>query len=264
MIWSVRRTSRNQNVCLFSAAALLVSTWIVAGGEENSTTVLIPGGGFVMGAEVESDHQPPHSVAVADFVMDIHEVTNVEYTEFCRETGRNLPEFWGIEELMSGPGFPDHPVVGVTWHDAGDYCVWRGMRLPTEAEWEYAARGGLEAKKWPWGDEIDPGMANYSPSGGLAAVGSYPPNAYGLHEMSGNAAEWVSDWYDPAYYTDSPTENPTGPEKTKYKSVRGGGWHSGPYCTRVYRRLGLLAYWVDINIGFRCARDMQNPAGATP
>ena len=229
------------------------------GHETARKTTVIPGGTFVMGAEVEDDHLPPHEVTVDSFAIDTHEVTNAEYAEFCAARGRNMPEFWGIDELESGPEFPDHPVVGVTWQDAADYCEWRGLRLPTEAEWEYAARGGLNDKKWPWGDEIDPSKANYNPSDGLEPVGSYQPNGYGLYDMAGNTAEWVADFYDPDYYAVSPTSNPSGPEKSKYRSVRGGGWHSGPYCTRVYRRLGLLAYWVDINVGFRCADDVPAP-----
>ncbi len=243
---------------------LIVSALPVAGADQTSTTVAIPGGAYVMGAEIEDDHQPPHEVMVNPFLMDRREVTNAEYASFCRKTERDLPEFWGIDELSSGADFPDHPVVGVTWHDASEFCAWRGMRLPTEAEWEYAARGGLEGKKWPWGDEIDTEKANYNPSDGLKPAGSYPANAYGLHDMAGNAAEWVADWYDPDYYAESPAENPAGPEKTKYRSVRGGGWHSGPYCTRVYRRFGLLAYWVDFAVGFRCAGDVPNPAEDTP
>ena len=151
-------------------AAALLAGYPVAGlsDEAEEATVAITGGAFIMGAEVEDDHRPPHEVIVGDFLMDRREVTNAEYAEFCRTTERDLPEFWGIDELRSGPGYPDHPVVGVTWHDALAFCEWRGMRLPTEAEWEYAARGGLEGKKWPWGDEIDSGKANFNPSEGQA------------------------------------------------------------------------------------------------
>jgi len=214
---------------------------------------------MVMGAEVEDDHKPPHKVRLTGFLLDRHEVTKAEYFEFCRATDHDQPQFWGINEVSSGPNYPDHPMVGVTWHDALAFCQWREMRLPTEAEWEYAAKGGLQEKKYPWGDEIDPEKANYSPSEGVVAVGTFLPNGYGLYDMAGNVGEWVADWYDPGYYAESPAEDPKGPEKGKYKAVRGGGWHSGPYCNRVYRRLGLLAYWVDINVGFRCAADAPVP-----
>jgi len=243
---------------LAAIAVVAVNTIVALADEPISKTVVIPGGTFVMGAEVEDDHMPPHEVTVGSFVMDRHEVTNAEYAEFCADRGRNMPEFWGIDKLRSGPDFPHHPVVGIAWQDAADFCEWRGMRLPTEAEWEYAARGGLDGKKWPWGDELTPDKANYNPSDGLKAVGSYPPNGYGLYDMAGNTAEWVADWYDAYHFAETSVVNPTGPDHGKYRSVRGGGWHSGPYCTRVFRRLGLLAYWVDINVGFRCAADAAN------
>ncbi len=161
--------------CLAAVALLAACPVFGSADEPTPKTILIPGGTFVMGAEVEDDHQPPHKVTVDPFTMDAREVTNAEYAEFCMEKGRNMPEFWGIDELESGPDFPNHPVVGIAWRDASDYCEWRGMRLPTEAEWEYAARGGLEGKNWPWGDEFDPEKANYNPSDGLKPVGSYPP-----------------------------------------------------------------------------------------
>ena len=238
-------------------------SWAMASGGAAETVpgmVPVPGGELVMGAEVEADHSPPHTVQVSSFVLDVHEVTNAEYGKFCADTGRGMPQFWGVDRFSSGQGFPDHPVVGVTWHDARAFCEWRGLRLPTEAEWEHAAGGGLEGRKYPWGDEIGPEKANYSPSDGPMAVKSFDPNGYGLHDMAGNVGEWVADWYDPGYYAVSPAVDPKGPESGKYKSVRGGGWHSGPYCNRVDRRLGLLAYWVDINVGFRCAGDMPSPS----
>ena len=212
-----------------------------------------------MGSKVEDDHSPPHMVQVTDFLLDRREVTNAQYAEFCEATDHELPQFWEVERFSSGPDYPDHPVVGTTWHDALAFCRWRGMRLPTEAEWEYAAKGGLLGKKFPWGDKIDPENANYHPSDGTVAVGSFPPNDYGLFDMAGNVGEWVADWYDPGYYAESPVEDPKGPEKGKYKSVRGGGWRSGPYCNRVDRRLGLLPTWVDIYVGFRCAADAPKP-----
>jgi formylglycine-generating enzyme required for sulfatase activity len=230
--------------------------------EEAAETVLIPGGELLMGADVEDDHRPVHAVQVSSFVLDRHEVTNAQYARFCAETERDLPQFWGLDRFSSGEVFPHHPVVGVTWHDAQAYCEWRGMRLPTEAEWEYAARGGLPGRKFPWGDEITPEKARYNPSDGPLPVKTFEANGYGLYDMAGNVGEWVADWYDPGYYADSPEHDPRGPEKGKYKAVRGGGWHAGPYCNRVYRRLGLLAYWKDINVGFRCAADA--PSGPDP
>ena len=143
--------------------------------------------------------------------------------------------------------------------DAGAFAEWIGGRLPTEAEWEYAARGGLEGKAYPWGDEIEPALANYARTGttGTKTVGSHPPNGFGLNDMSGNVVEWVADRYDPAYYARSPKADPRGPEAGKHRVIRGGGWHSGPYCNRVYFRNALPANWVDISVGFRIAKDVD-------
>ena len=179
---------------------------------------------------------------------------NVQYQRFCEETGHRLPEFWGMAGFRCGPDFPNHPVVGVSWSDAVAYAAWRDQRLPTEAEWEYAARGGLVGKNYPNGDTLHPSDGNHNKSGqgGPVAVGSYPPNGYGLHDMQGNVVEWVADFYAADYYASSPAANPQGPESGRFLVIRGGGWHSGPYCNRVYYRNALPPNWVDFNVGFRC------------
>ncbi|KPJ60970.1 MAG: hypothetical protein AMJ46_04125 [Latescibacteria bacterium DG_63] len=220
---------------------------------------MIPGGEFVMGSGTEGDHSPAHKVHIDSFYMDKYEVTNAQYLLFCKETGRKMPEFWGIDKFRCGPDFPDHPVIGVSSYDAEAYAEWCGKRLPTEAEWEYAARGGLEGKDFPSGDTIDSTLANCSRSGtgGTVPVGSYPANGFGLHDMAGNVCEWVSDYYDGEYYSRSPTDNPKGPETEKFRVIRGGGWHSGPHCSRVYFRNALRGSWIDFNVGFRCAKDIK-------
>jgi iron(II)-dependent oxidoreductase len=254
-----------------TVAVLLLSAFRVAssgsdGGDpaEVATTemVRIPSGVFVMGDETEGDHHPPHKVSIRSYFLDKYEVTNAQYLAFCRATERKLPEFWGSEKYRCGPEWPDHPVVGVCWRDAEAYAEWAGKRLPTEAEWEYAARGGLVGKRYPHGDEIDSTTVNYARAGtgGTLPVGSYPPNGFGLYDMSGNVVEWVADLYAADYYKTSPTEDPAGPETGKFYVIRGGGWHTGPYCSRVYFRNALPANWLDFNVGFRCARD----AGAEP
>jgi iron(II)-dependent oxidoreductase len=229
-------------------------------GEMQAELVLIPGGEFLMGKEDEGDCSPAHKVVVDSFYMDEYEVTNARYFDFCQETERQPPEFWGMKEFHSGPDFPDHPVVGISWSDAKAYAEWAGKRLPTEAEWEYAARGGLVEEDYPTGDKLDSTQANYKLAnlGGTVAVGSYPPNARGLYDMAGNVFEWTADFYDADYYETSPRENPKGPEKGKLKVIRGGSWHSGPYCNRVYYRNGLPAQWVDFAVGFRCAKDIPD------
>jgi formylglycine-generating enzyme required for sulfatase activity len=232
-----------------------------SGGMESvDKMILIEGSEFLMGKDDQGDASPTHQVQVSSFYLDRYEVTNAEYFEFCEVTERKLPEYWGLEEYHSGPKFPDHPVVGVSWLDAQAYADWRGRRLPTEAEWEYAARGGLAGADYPFEGDLDSTKANFSKHRdhlGTQPVGSYPPNGYGLHDMAGNVVEWVADYYEADYYSESPTENPTGPEKGKFRVIRGGGWHSGPYCNRVFFRNALPAGWVDINVGFRCAKDVE-------
>jgi iron(II)-dependent oxidoreductase len=227
--------------------------------EAQAEMVLIPGGEFVMGKDDEGVCGPAHKVYIDSFYMDKHEVTNAQYLEFCTQTGRALPEFWGMKQFRSGPDFPNHPVTGISWSDAKAYAEWAGKRLPTEAEWEYAARGGLADMSYPHGDELDSAQANYTLADleGTVAVGSFPPNGYGLHDMAGNVWEWVADYYDGEYYRKSPLENPAGPEDGKFKVIRGGGWHSGPYCNRVYYRNALPPNWVDFAVGFRCAKDVR-------
>jgi iron(II)-dependent oxidoreductase len=229
-----------------------------ARGEQHKSgdMVLVPGGEFIMGAANDTDDNRPHRVHVDSFYMDKYEVTNAQYLEFCKATDRKLPFFWGMEQFHSGPDFPNHPVVGLSWVDANAYAEWCGKRLPTEAEWEYAARGGLVSKGFPNGDELDPKSANFTRSelGGTVPVGTFPENGYGLHDMAGNVAEWVADYYRFDYYQKGPQRNPKGPEKGKFRVFRGGGFHSGAYCSRVSHRNALPHNWLDFNVGFRCAK----------
>lgn len=217
--------------------------------------VLIPEGAFLMGGDTESDHQPVHEVAISAFQLSRTPITNAQYAVFCKATDRSYPEFWEQERYHSGPDFPDHPAVGVSWQDASEFTEWLGARLPTEAEWEYAACGGLEGMPYPFGDDIDPTKANYShpKTPGLLPVGQFPPNGFDLLDMSGNVVEWVADRYDSDYYSRSPKENPQGPDSGKHRVIRGGGWHSGLYCNRVDFRNALPSNWGDFAVGFRIA-----------
>jgi formylglycine-generating enzyme required for sulfatase activity len=226
-------------------------------GVTEQEMVLVPGGEFEMGKKGDDDHSPAHTIHIDAFYIDKYEVTNAQYAEFCEATERNLPEFWGMKDFRSGPDFPNHPVTGVSWYDAEAYAEWTGKRLPTEAEWEYAARGGLAGEDYPCGDRIDATLANFSRSekGGSVPVASYPANGFGLHDMVGNVSEWVADYYSGDYYKKSPDKNPTGPKEGKFRVFRGGGWHTGPGCSKVFYRNGLPPNWVDFNVGFRCAKD---------
>ncbi|UCE24896.1 MAG: formylglycine-generating enzyme family protein [Candidatus Zixiibacteriota bacterium] len=223
---------------------------------DSSDMVLIPAGTFMMGAEGELEYSPPHEVFIDSFYMDKHEVTNAEYLKFCEATGHPIPDLWGMDVYHCGSDYPDYPVVGVNWRDASAYATWAGKRLPTEAEWEYAARGGLEGMNYPTGNETDSTLANLK-SDGTVPAGSYPPNGYGLYDMAGNTNEWVADYFGFDYYKNSPRENPQGPEIGKFRVIRGGGWHSGPSCGRVFVRNGLAPNWVDFNVSFRCVRDCK-------
>ena len=223
--------------------------------------ILIPGGEFIMGKESLTNagfiDNFAHKVYVDSFYIDKYEVTNAQYKEFCDSTGRRLPEFWNMDVYHSGPAFPDYPVTGVTWADAEAYAKWKGFRLPTEAEWEFAARGGLIGKNYPLGDNMDSSQANYYPTQGhTMPVGSYPPNGYGIYDMAGNVVEWVYDFYSENYFLKSPYKNPAGPVYGKQRVIRGGGWRSGMSCNTVHFRQSLRPYWVDFNVGFRCAKDV--------
>ncbi|MFH1892079.1 MAG: formylglycine-generating enzyme family protein [Candidatus Zixiibacteriota bacterium] len=223
--------------------------------------VLIPGGQFLMGIDGDGDNSPVHTVFIDSFYIGKYEVTNAQYAEFCRKTEREMPEFWDMDEFHGGPEYAEYPVIGVSWGDANAYAEWSGMRLPTEAEWEYAGRGGLVGQNYTYGDEPDSSKANFK-SEGTVPVGSYPANGFGLHDMSGNVVEWVADYYDQDYYSSSSQKNPAGPTDGKFKVIRGGGWYSGPYCNRVHFRNALPGQWVDFNVGFRCAKDLRGPSAA--
>jgi formylglycine-generating enzyme required for sulfatase activity len=222
--------------------------------------VLIPSGEFNMGRNsgTPSDWQPEHKVRVSSFYMDKYEVTNQKYYDFCIATKSALPQFWGFKEYKSGLDFPDYPVVGVSFFDAEKYASWSGKRLPTEAEWEFAARGGLINKNYPDGDQTDSTKVNYGRKyKGILAVGYFKPNGYGLYDITGNVWEWTSDFYGDDYYAASPVENPKGPERGRFKVIRGGSWHSGAMCVQTFYRNGLSPGWVDFAVGFRCVKDIK-------
>lgn len=252
---------------LIALSSLLLAGWVamgsVAGASDADSTgapipedmALVPGGEFEMGADGHADYSPVHRVRLYPFLIDRREVTNAEYARFCEQTHHLLPAFWDIDELRSGPDYPNHAVMGVSRSDAQAYAAWRGARLPTEAEWEYAARGGLVGRKYSHGDEHDSTL--YAMAGderGPGEVARFSPNGYGLYDMTGNVCEWVYDRYDADYYERSPDLHPIGPSRGSYFVIRGGGWHTGPGCRAVYWRTALKSNWLDFNVGFRCAK----------
>ncbi|MEZ5365408.1 MAG: SUMF1/EgtB/PvdO family nonheme iron enzyme [Bryobacterales bacterium] len=230
---------------------------------------LIPAGEFSMGrhrltADDEKgmrplalrDDRPVHTVLIDAFYMDVDEVTHAKYAAFVEATHHTPPYHWLGGKMPEEK--KDLPVYNVDWQDASDYCAWAGKRLPTEAEWEKAARGGLEGLDYPWGDDKPTtSVALFNTPLGPSAVGKRKPNAYGLRDMAGGVAEWCSDWFERTYYEASPAANPKGPETGMYKVIRGGSWSSGPRRITVFFRNWVRPNQKTPNLGFRCVQDAQ-------
>ena len=222
-------------------------------GKDSAEMVLIPAGSFKMGSSDGYDPEKPvHTVYVDAFYMDKYEVTNAQYQKFMRATGHREPKYWNDSRFNQ----PNQPVVGVSWHDATVYARWAGKRLPTEAEWEYAARGGLEGRKYPWGDTIDSSKALYHQDSSTVksvSVGSYSSNGYGLYDMAGNVWEWCADWYGSDYYSKSPSRNPQGPSSGSTRVLRGGSWYNVTVSLRVAGRNFFNPASTNYDgLGFRC------------
>jgi formylglycine-generating enzyme required for sulfatase activity len=246
--------------------------------------VYVPAGCFLMGSTEEHIEEvrslapswvarglaaeiPQHEVCLTSgYWIDKYEVTNEAYQAFIDEGGYQTEEYWSedgwewlndqtVENLPyeCAEPVPDHPRVCVTWYEAEAYANWRGGALPTDAQWEYAARGP-EALIYPWGNEWDPSLANVVDSEELMPVGSYPEGVswVGAYDMSGNAMEWANDWLDADYYAESPREDPTGPETGRVKSEHGGWWGSNLVVARTaYRHYEDPPTYQDHHIGFR-------------
>lgn len=225
----------------------------------------IPAGCFQMGdalSEGDYDELPVHRVCLEGFSMDLYEVSNGAYRRCVAagacEAPREASSF-GRSVYYGNAFYETYPVVHVTWDDASRYCRWAGKRLPTEAEWEYAARGGLHGRRYPWGDDAAGSWANYWDSGDAEdndtnPIGIYPPNGYGLYDMAGNVYEWTSDLYDPDYYNVSPTHDPRGAETGAFHTVRGGSWTSDTGAVRTANRVAYYGGYHSYSVGFRCAR----------
>jgi formylglycine-generating enzyme required for sulfatase activity len=289
----------------------IVVTWLLLGLEachlppasivhEKDGMVLIPAGLFLMGSpegsDSFSDERPQRTVFLSTFLIDRYEVTNAQYEQFVTATGHRPPAnpnpsvtLWEQGRPLSGS--ERHPVVNVSWHDAVAYCQWAGKRLPTEAEWEKAARG-TDGRSYPWGNEWDLKRANsasywagrtiefkdgaewkafwvtgegarISKERGLKGevltlpVGSFPEGAspYGLLDMAGNASEWVQDWFEPYYYLKAPQSDPKGPSGMLLKVVRGGSWLKPAKSLRTADRDYGYPDDRPSGTGFRCAKD---------
>jgi sulfatase modifying factor 1 len=227
--------------------------------------VWIPAGPFVMGArDDQEDNGPPHTVDLDGFWIDKYEVTVGEYQAFLRHFPQ--PDYQPRQpygsmppQYFSSPDYQRYPMVNVSWFAAQAYCAWKGKRLPTEAEWEKAARG-TDGRIWPWGHTFGPEHANVA---GVrdgyaytAPVGSYPAgkSPYGVYDLAGNVWEWVADWFDAQYYARSPARNPTGPPEGTLRVVRGGCWFADEQFARATYRNHAYPEARDNSLGFRCAR----------
>jgi formylglycine-generating enzyme required for sulfatase activity len=219
-------------------------------------TVQIPAGWFLMGEEGgRKSNQPQRRVYLDGFEILVTEVTRGEFAAFIEKTGYLAPGWQpGSQEEA------DLPVVGVLWEDADEYCRWLGMRLPTEAEWEKAARG-TDGRRYPWGDEWDSTKTNTIESGwgNIRPVGSFPEGSspYGLLDMTGNAAEWVLDYFDPTYYTYAPDHNPLGPEKIMDRVLRGGSFAGSAEYAATFFRDSSHSARPNYRVGFRCANTLN-------
>lgn len=219
---------------------------------------LVPAGEFTMGSTLRDDEKPVHRVHLNAFYMDKYLVTVEQYAKYLEATGQEAPPEW---EIMNQAQHQKRPVVNIDWTDAATYCKWAGKRLPTEAEWEKAARG-TDGRLYPWGNDAPTRLhANFGKKGwenhmALVPVGMYEmgKSPYGIYDLAGNAWEWVNDWYDHDYYKKSPTKNPQGPPTGKSKVVRGGNWLYVQEFLRSSFRFNAEPSGRQFGYGFRCAK----------
>ncbi len=228
-------------------------------GKDGAPMVLVPAGEFTMGSnEGGDDEKPAHRVSLDAYYIDKYEVTVRQYAKFLDATSLEAPPDWNI---MNQPPHQKRPVAKVDWADAGTYCRWAGKRLPTEAEWEKAARG-TDGRIYPWGNDpptrlqANFGKDKWNDHVALVPVGLLEDgkSPYGIYDLAGNVSEWVSDWYDKNYYKNSPDRNPKGPERGEYKVARGGSWGIDPELLRSARRLVNQPSNRGGSYGFRCAK----------
>ncbi|WP_455378350.1 formylglycine-generating enzyme family protein [Petrachloros mirabilis] len=232
-------------------------------GDEGREMVQIPEGPFTMGSnEGDPDEAPEHQVFLKGFFIDRREVSQEEYARFAKMTKRQMPKIEVFEDDQSKLLKAEYAAMSVSWDEAAAYCKWAGKRLPTEAEWEKAGRGEGK-RKYPWGDKFVASAANVDGSEDgykyLAPPGSFEAgrSPYGIFDMTGNVAEWVSDSYDENYYKKTPFQNPKGPEAGDLKVVRGGSWRETEHNARLSKRFAAKHWRTDITIGIRCASDLD-------
>jgi formylglycine-generating enzyme len=224
--------------------------------------VPIPQGWFTMGSEAGLDcERPAHRVWVDAVEMAACQVTNSEYARYIAASRVAEPPEWKNPDFCR----PDQPVVSVSWFEAAAYCEWLSQaaggryRLPTEAEWERAARGGVENTLFPWGDAPTHSLPDYDRRwrNGPEPVGRYAPNDFGLFDICENVHEWCLDWFDPAYYRASPQRNPQGPAQGKRKASRGGSWRHHVKASKCHTRSSIPPEFRYADYGFRVVREIS-------
>jgi len=255
-------------------------------GKDGASMVLVPAGEFTMGSTREEvsraveeckatsklddshcrewfqNEAPSHRIVLDVYYIDKYEVTTSFYSKFMRDSKRPEPPNWDMVNLGV---HSNRPVIGIDWSDADAYCRWTGKRLPTEAEWEKAARG-TDGRTYPWGNKKPThDFANYWKEKSvnnvygdvITPVGYYESgkSPYGIYDMAGNVWEWVADWYEPSYYQHSEMQNPKGPSRTEKKVLRGGSWNASPILLRATDRKSGPPSLRNHFIGFRCAMD---------
>jgi len=255
----------------------LPGTYDLLNEPDQARLVLIPGNTFEMGIEAEeaiaicdilemacdpsdfADETPKHLVRLDPYYIYQLEVTNAQYRLCVKAEGCSLPAFG---EFYNDERFSQHPVVYVSWFAASDYCAWAGGRLPTEGEWEFAARG-TDGRTFPWGEIASCGFGNYGgcTQGLTMSVGSYLEGAspFKIYDMAGNVTEWVGDWYAPDFYGRSPDTNPIGPDKGEMRTARGGSWKNPILGMRTTDRTANFPEVYSSGTGFRCVIPIENP-----
>ena len=230
---------------------------------DGTPMVFVPEGPFPMGSppvEGDPDEMPQRTIYLSSYYIDLYEVPSVKYNAFVKATRTQPPAVPVFSDDLSLITRPELPIVGVSWQEAKSYCTWVGKRLPTEAEWEKAARGE-RGFMWPWGNAFGESMANtageedgykYTAPPGRFEQGR---SSYGLYDAAGNVAEWVSDWYDQGYYLEGPFRDPKGPDSGKHRVYRGGSWNDPAVGVRAPKRYAAAPHQTSAVIGFRCAKD---------
>ena len=242
---------------------VLIAGGVYVMGSHKSLIELNPGDLFSTDRHALGPENPAHNVEVDPFFIDTHEVSNRDYRKFVQTNKVREPLYY------KDPNFNNfkQPVVGISWKEAQSYCIWKGARLPTEAEWEKASRG-KRSIDYPWGNESpDNTKLNFNQEiKKTTNIGFYEAGKsdYGVYDLAGNVSEWVYDWHSPEFYLFSPKKNPVGPKKGQYKVIRGGNWRNNSEDVKMYYRNATVPSTRNKRLGFRCVQSKNAPPTKYP